>query len=306
MDAEQIKIALSVAKNRSFSTAAKETAYAQSTVSKRIILLEKELGMRLFERKARAQVALTEEGEQLLPFLENIDQAYDRLAERVALTKNEKAQHLTIGCLNGLSTFGEDDLILRYSTANPTVRIVQAEGTMSSLVSGLESHQFDAAFLVFTSPDEYPELKKKSLEYQDLWSLRLKLALSKNHPCANLENPTLVDFRNETFLFRDFHNEGMCDGKIQRFVNACRQEGFEPNIQLLDSRTSMAFGMVAAQRGVAPLMYRPKTLRQDVKVVQLAKDYYRFNLKIAYRADDNSPALRSFLGYTERFAGRVE
>lgn len=53
-------------------------------------------------------------------------------------------------------------------------------------------------------------------------------------------------------------------------------------------------------------MYRPKTLRQDVKVVQLAKDYYRFNLKIAYRADDNSPALRSFLGYTERFAGRVE
>ena len=85
MDAEQIKIALSVAKNRSFSTAAKETAYAQSTVSKRIISLEKELGMRLFERKARAQVALTEEGEQLLPFLENIDQAYDRLAERVAL-----------------------------------------------------------------------------------------------------------------------------------------------------------------------------------------------------------------------------
>ena len=98
----------------------------------------------------------------------------------------------------------------------------------------------------------------------------------------------------------------MGDSKIQRFVNACRQEGFEPDIQLLDSRTSMAFGMVAAQRGVAPLMYRPKTLRQDVIVKQLAKDYYRFNLKIVYRADDNSPALRSFLSYAERFAGRIE
>ncbi len=306
MDAEQVKIALSVAKNKSFSTAAKETAYAQSTVSKRIISLEKELGMRLFERKARAQVVLTEEGEQLLPFFENIDQAYDRLTERVALTKSEKSQHLTIGCLNGLSTFGEDDLILRYSTASPTVRIMQTEGTTSSLVSGLESHQIDAAFLVFISSDEYPELKKKSLEYQDLWSLRLKIALSKSHPCANLENPTLTDFCNETFLFRDFHKEGMGDSKIQRFVNACRQEGFEPDIQLLDSRTSMAFGMVAAQRGVAPLMYRPKTLRQDVIVKQLAKDYYRFNLKIVYRADDNSPALRSFLSYAERFAGRIE
>ena len=63
MDMVQVQMALSVARNKSFSAAAKELAYSQSTVSKRINAFELELGVRLFERKARAQVELTREGE---------------------------------------------------------------------------------------------------------------------------------------------------------------------------------------------------------------------------------------------------
>lgn len=51
MDSPQLEITLAVAREKSFSAAAQKLAYSQPTVSKRVDALEKELGLRLFDRK---------------------------------------------------------------------------------------------------------------------------------------------------------------------------------------------------------------------------------------------------------------
>lgn len=54
MNLEEIDMVLSVIRNKSFSLAAQELSYSQPTISKHIDSLEKELRIKLFNRKTRA------------------------------------------------------------------------------------------------------------------------------------------------------------------------------------------------------------------------------------------------------------
>ena len=65
MDFRQIRYALSVAKERSFTGAAKRLNISQSAVSEQVHLLEQEIGFSLFRRTPRG-IELTERGRTFL------------------------------------------------------------------------------------------------------------------------------------------------------------------------------------------------------------------------------------------------
>ena len=65
MELKQIRYFLAIVEVGSFSVAADELYISQSSLSKQISALEKELGVRLFDRSKR-QIALTAAGEACL------------------------------------------------------------------------------------------------------------------------------------------------------------------------------------------------------------------------------------------------
>ena len=65
MDMRLILAFVTVATLRNFTKAADQLGYAQSTITSQIQLLEKELGVKLFDRLGK-KVCLTPEGEQFL------------------------------------------------------------------------------------------------------------------------------------------------------------------------------------------------------------------------------------------------
>lgn len=71
MDTRQLTAAVAVARHRSFTLAAGELFMAQSTVSRQVGSLERELGRRLFVRNLRS-VDLTPEGQVFMPEAEKI------------------------------------------------------------------------------------------------------------------------------------------------------------------------------------------------------------------------------------------
>jgi DNA-binding transcriptional LysR family regulator len=71
MDTRHLRAAVAVARHRSFTLAAGELFMAQSTVSRQVYALERELGRRLFVRNLRS-VDLTPEGRAFLPEAEKI------------------------------------------------------------------------------------------------------------------------------------------------------------------------------------------------------------------------------------------
>ena len=66
MEIRQLEHFAAVAEERSFTRAARRLNYVQSALSVSIQSLERELGLRLFDRDTR-RVALTDAGEALLP-----------------------------------------------------------------------------------------------------------------------------------------------------------------------------------------------------------------------------------------------
>lgn len=67
LDPDSLAAFIAIHNEGGFLAAANRLAIAQSVVSKRLLLLEDQLGVRLFDRDRRRRVVLTHEGEELLP-----------------------------------------------------------------------------------------------------------------------------------------------------------------------------------------------------------------------------------------------
>ena len=78
MEIRQIQYFLSIVETGSFSAAADEQFISQSSLSKKIIALEKEFGVSLFDRSKR-KVFLTEAGETFLEHARKINLAYQAM-----------------------------------------------------------------------------------------------------------------------------------------------------------------------------------------------------------------------------------
>lgn len=83
MDIKNLAAAIAVARNGSFTQAARELYVAQSTLSRQILALERDLGRKLFVRGPRV-ASLTSEGEAFIREAENVLAAVDRAHRAVA------------------------------------------------------------------------------------------------------------------------------------------------------------------------------------------------------------------------------
>ena len=95
MNTEQLQTFLCVAQARNFSLAAKQMIVTQSTVSKRIGELEKEVGQALFER-GRAGVRLTLAGKSFLEYAGRIVSMEEKAIEQINRTPKFRG-HLVLG-----------------------------------------------------------------------------------------------------------------------------------------------------------------------------------------------------------------
>jgi len=152
MNSDDLALFAHVARAGSLSRAALDLGLDQSTLSRRVGLLETELGGRLFHRSGRG-VSLTERGEQLLPY-----------ADRVVDTLNEATRHLRDSaqrgparlCIAGQPTiarllFGR--LSTALQTAFPETRLHFIEGLASHILGRLDDGEIDAAILYL--PERY-------------------------------------------------------------------------------------------------------------------------------------------------------
>jgi DNA-binding transcriptional LysR family regulator len=80
MDTRHVAAAVAVARTGSFTRAAEELFMAQSTVSRQVAALERELGRQLFVRRLR-HVELTPHGRAFLPEAERLLEAVRRVVE---------------------------------------------------------------------------------------------------------------------------------------------------------------------------------------------------------------------------------
>jgi DNA-binding transcriptional LysR family regulator len=125
MELRELTAFREVARQSNFSRAAARLGYAQSTVSAQVQGLERELGVRLFDRLART-VSLTAAGQALLPhadrLLEQSAEARSAVAAAVA-GQGELVGRITVSAPESLLTYRLPAVLSRFRAQQPGVTI---------------------------------------------------------------------------------------------------------------------------------------------------------------------------------------
>ncbi|MHC4340706.1 MAG: LysR family transcriptional regulator [Planctomycetota bacterium] len=175
MDLEAMRSFYHVAREGSFSRAAKLLHISQPAMSVRIKTLERELGERLFDR-ARKGVALTEAGSVLYRSAEKIFSDVEEALARLAELKESGAGRVRLGCSDTVSLYLLPPILKRFRKRFPAAEITIRNAYSSEILDLLARGELD--FGIVTRP---PGLDRR-LEASELFTEPFVVAAGKQDP----------------------------------------------------------------------------------------------------------------------------
>ena len=240
MEIKQVKYFLTVAELGSFSAAADHLYISQSSLSKQIMALEKELGGALFDRSKRS-IALTEAGEIFRKHARRLIDEYEVMLSN--LKEYQRAPSLSIVAIPVIAQYGITSYIAQFQSAYPNIHLMLEEREAATILPALNNYQFDLAFI----RDNYLDIKQYSV--LEVNRDKFIVALSAKHPLSARTSISLSELANENFIMFD---KGTIVHELA--VDACRKAGFEPRVFYASLRVESILGLVASQAGVALIM----------------------------------------------------
>ena len=285
MELRQLRYFVTLAGELHFGRAAKRLALTQPPLTQAIQKLERELGVRLFERTQR-RVALTHAGKA---FLEEARQTLARAegaVDRARRASRGEVGRLAVGFLAN-TAYTLLPLVLRDFTRKfPGVTLELRELTIPQQLEALRRENIDVGLL-------RPPLADAELTSETILEERFVLALPAAHalcalrrvPVRRLAGESFVMFpRTAGFVFHDL------------IMGFCQRAGFAPRVAQEVNQTHAVIGLVSAGLGVAlvpasaqkialaGVEYRP--LREATPLAQVS---------VAWRRADASPVVAAFL-----------
>jgi DNA-binding transcriptional LysR family regulator len=138
-----LKSFLAVAKERSFTEAAKSLNLRQSTISQHVQKLEQMVGRRLFVRDTHA-VTLTADGDAMCDFAAIVLEANDRMASY--FFGSARREKLRLGISEDFAVSQLADVLTEFRAEHPEVDLELAVGLSSALYQRYDSGELDVIF----------------------------------------------------------------------------------------------------------------------------------------------------------------
>jgi DNA-binding transcriptional LysR family regulator len=270
MELRHLRYFVAVAEELHFSKAAEKLHIAQPPLSQQIQQLETELGVKLFHRKTKRQVQLTEAGKV---FLQEADRLLVQLETAVALTQRigrGQTGQLRIG-FTSLAIYDLLPLILQqFREQFLEVELVLRELTTSQQEQALKDSLIHVGFA-------HPPLEDDTLSYQCIHRETLVVALSSTHSLAQQERICVRSLKDEPLIVFPRY---LAPGLYDRIMSLFGQVNVQPNIIQEAIQMQTIIGLVSAGMGVAitpsslqnlqrsGVVYRP--LLEDVPIIETA------------------------------------
>lgn len=285
MDIFQLRYFISATTLGSFSLAATENNISQSSFSKQIMALERELGVTLFSRKRRV-ISLTPAGHCFLDHAYAILNNYNKMkADLAKFTANDRAT-ISIAAIPVITQYHIIDAIIEYRALRPQVAFSLTEAESSQVMSVLRKMEADFAIMRtdFLDPTQY--------HISPLVEDRLVALVSTNHPLAQRDRIPLSALRDETLTMATVYSD------LHKIVlNACLKAGFTPSVGVtVSGRTDITFDIV--RKGEAICLAMEKVMANyppdGCKLVELEEDILSTTALVWLKAVELSPACRLF------------
>ena len=293
MNTERCREFVVLAQTCNYLQAADQLFISQSSLSKHIKALERELGVELFSRTTR-RVQLTEHGRVFLPFARKLaSTAHDAEAALSYASDNER-RIIDIGSIPVMVPYGITELLHRFEREHPNVRMRITEGEADQLKELMRKRLLDLAFIREWDGDVAHEGDDAEFASSEFAEDRLAAVLPAGHPLAMRPSIRLAELANEEFLL-------LPKGTVMNalITDACAAEGFVPEVRYRGTRAENIIDLVARGMGVSLLMRTPAAFltRAAVSIVDLEQPIVTKIRLYRLRDRELSSDARDFLEY---------
>ncbi|NTV90346.1 MAG: LysR family transcriptional regulator [Clostridiales bacterium] len=217
---------------------------SQSSLSKHINTLEKELGIKLFDRTSR-KVALSEAGEKILPFTKQVCEIRNSINSITEEYSQRNRKELVIASIPVMAQYDITGVITRFQKEYPEISLLVSEHEQSEISALLEAGECELAF-VRKTPEE-----DKLFDYAPLCIDRLVAVLPLTHGLSGKKSLQLLQLKEEEFLFLDKKTS-----LYKTCFDLCSRSGFIPKVKYTGHRPENIIDLVSKGMGVSLLMKR--------------------------------------------------
>jgi len=183
MDISSYRAFLTVAELGTFSKAAEALYITQPAISKRIALLEDQLGSQLFDRIGK-RVVLNEAGKTLQPIANRIVQDMKESKRVIENLNGQVSGSLSLVTSHHIGLRRLPDTLKKFAEQHPQVRLELEFMDSEDACHQIENGNFELG--VITLPSRY----SKRLLLQPLWKDPLAIVVSKEHALVELTRST--------------------------------------------------------------------------------------------------------------------
>lgn len=242
MDIQKLAAFTSLAETLSYSKTAEERFTTQGNITKQIQALERELGLRLFNRSSR-KISLTTAGKNLLLGAQTIVAQWELLQEQALELQRENRHRLVIQTIPTINKYHALKLLNAFSRQYPEIdwRLQEMENPQIGQLDNLSEDVIYFARLF--------DLNQKAFDYRLVEPDRLMVLLPRDHPRAKDKVVHLEQLKEESFLLLSSET-----GSRQPIIDLCRKAGFIPRDNYGGSRIDMILELVTSHMGISLLM----------------------------------------------------
>lgn len=221
MDIRQLNYLVALEKHLNFTRAAEEVHIAQTSLSQQISVLEKQMGVKLFNRNNRS-VSLTPAGKVFIKDAKLIISKLDEAVNKAKQAAAGVAGNLTVGWWGSYEMMCLYTIIGRFHNIYPNVTFTFHQDKLNTLVSALKNELIDILFIPLHFFKEV-----EGLSHVKVHNSPLCVAVSKNHHLAKQKTIAPEALNDEKFIIISFNKT---PGAYEKMLWQCNTMGFTPNV----------------------------------------------------------------------------
>jgi DNA-binding transcriptional LysR family regulator len=221
LDFRQLRYALSVSRERSFTKAARRLNISQSAVSEQVKLLEEEIGFELF-RRTSGGIESTDRGTTFLYEAERVMGDLLSLSDTARRLRGALSDTLTIGMGSGMAQIFIPRMFADLKTDLPGVRLDILTAPTRNIFNELHEEKIDAGIAIESDPDRLPA----GLIFDRLADAEMALITHPRHALARSKQPVDIG----RLLAEPFIMSELTVGYGQVVFSLFTDLGIRPNI----------------------------------------------------------------------------
>jgi DNA-binding transcriptional LysR family regulator len=293
MELRHLRYFVAVGEEQHYRRASRRLRVAQPALSRQIKELEEEVGFKLFDRLPRG-VKLSAAGRLFLEDARRILQAVNEATARAARVARGQSGTLRVGFPENASWHGAvPDSFRRFREQQPDAELQLQPAASLEQLEAIRSGRLDAGFVNFM-PKADPELDQLPVAIQ-----HVELAAPKRHPLTKLKKLRLRDLTDAPFVW---FPRRQSPAFYDRLMHECYRGGFKsPRIVQEGLNEATILSLVSTGLGVGWVLGTARWRCPETVVILPVVDLNMpLPLALAWRRDNTSPLLASFIGEVRR------